>query len=387
MRIAVVMSAIWTGGIERVVVTLVNRWVASGHAVRILTFEPPGTKPAYVLSELVVLEQLGLLKESPTLAAAIWNNMHRVAALRHRLQSFAPDVVLGQATDPSILAILAGLGTRWPTIATEQVHPAYHALPRSWDYLRRMAYPWADAIVVQTDDIAQWARTALRVPAEVMPNPIDLQRFNSASTDAGRPPRTRRQVIAVGRLAPQKGYDLLLAAFARCVERNPAWDLVIYGEGPERTPIEASIASLGLVGRVTLAGNTTMVELAYRNADLFVHAARYEGYPNAVQEALAAGMPVIATDCPGATRQLLGDGRYGLLVRNEDVAELADALGSLMADDNRRSSLARSAREAVLPFEETRIAQRWLDVFDRTIKRRNRRRMPHRLTPLRSDGS
>jgi glycosyltransferase involved in cell wall biosynthesis len=96
-------------------------------------------------------------------------------------------------------------------------------------------------------------------------------------------------------------------------------------------------------------------------------AARYEGYPNAIQEALAAGKAVIATDCPGATRELLGDGRYGVLVPTEDVDALAQGLKSLLQDDGRRASLARSAREAVLPYEVNRVAQRWIELFNEVI--------------------
>ena len=101
-----------------------------------------------------------------------------------------------------------------------------------------------------------------------------------------------------------------------------------------------------------------------------MHAARYEGYPNAIQEALAAGKAVIATDCPGASRELLGDGRHGVLVASENVDALAQGLISLMLDDERRASLARAAREAVLPYEVSRIAQRWIELFDEVIERR-----------------
>ena len=112
------------------------------------------------------------------------------------------------------------------------------------------------------------------------------------------------------------------------------------------------------------------MEQVYAEADLFVHAARYEGYPNAIQEALAASKAVIATNCPGATRELLGDGRYGVLTPSEDVDALAQGLASLMQNDDRRTALARFAREAVLAFEVSRVARRWIELFDEVIDRR-----------------
>jgi len=232
-----------------------------------------------------------------------------------------------------------------------------------------MVYPFAWAVVVQTAEIARWFKSSLNLATQVIPNPIDLQKFNSASIDSGKP-QGRYKLVAVGRLDPVKGYDVLIRAFARVAAGSPDWDLVIYGEGGERLALQSLIEALGLSQRILLAGNATAVEQAYAGADLFVHAARYEGYPNAVQEALAAGKAVIATDCPGATRELLGDGRSGVLVPSENVDALAQGLAELMHNDERRASLARSAREAVLPFEASRIAQRWIELFDEVIKRR-----------------
>jgi GalNAc-alpha-(1->4)-GalNAc-alpha-(1->3)-diNAcBac-PP-undecaprenol alpha-1,4-N-acetyl-D-galactosaminyltransferase len=379
MRIAIVTAASWTGGIERVIFMLANRWANAGHSVRIITFERPGDQPAFQLDERVALEQLNLLRPSTAYREAISGNLRRVFVLRRSLRNFAPDVTLAQGTVPSILAMLAAIGRRWPTIVTERVHPAYHRLPRPWERLRRITYPWADAIVVQTRDIAKWVADAWRLPSQVMPNPIELSRFAATPPDAGREQRSRRRLIAVGRLAPQKGYDLLINAFARIAKFDAAWELVIYGDGPERAALERMIDALGLSGQIVLAGNTTAIEQAYANADLFVHAARYEGYPNVVQEALAAGKAVIATDCPGATRELLAGGRYGVLVPNEDVDALERALRALMTDDDRRAALARSTRVAVLPFDANGIADRWLELFGWVVDRRQRRLWPQLL--------
>jgi glycosyltransferase involved in cell wall biosynthesis len=370
MKIAIVCAATGTGGIERVVTMLARQWVESGHTVRLLAMEAPSARPAFDLDHRVTLEQLDLSAGSASYARALWNNLRRVAVLRQRLRSFAPDITLAQAAEPSILAILAGVGQRWPTIATEQTHPAHHYLPGPWRTLRRVTYRWADAIVVQTNDIAGWITGSLRLDAHVIPNPIDLTRFKAAPAAAPAPPRNRRRAIAVGRLSPEKGYDLLIPAFARAAKLHPEWDLFIHGDGPERANLEAMVRSLDLQGRIVLAGNTPEVERAYRDADLFVHASRYEGYPNAIQEALAASKPVIATDCPGAARQLLGAGRYGVLVPSGDADALSQALTLLMADGERRAALARSARDAVVAFEAGHIAQRWLELFRQTVGRK-----------------
>jgi GalNAc-alpha-(1->4)-GalNAc-alpha-(1->3)-diNAcBac-PP-undecaprenol alpha-1,4-N-acetyl-D-galactosaminyltransferase len=369
MKIAIITAATGTGGAERVAITLANSWANAGHTVRLITFEASGTPPAFEVDQRIALDQLDLLGDSPTYRQAVSSNFRRVRSLRRTLKSYSPDVALAFVTGPNIIAVLAGMGARWPTVISERVHPAHHAVERPWRILRPIVYPWAQAIVVQTQDIARWFKRSLNLTAHVIANPVDLQKFAAARIDPGKT-RKRCKLIAVGRLDPQKGYDLLIAAFARVAAGSPDWDLVIYGEGEERVALQALIDALDLSKRILLAGNTTAMEQVYAEADLFVHAARYEGYPNAIQEALAAGKAVIATDCPGATRELLGDGRYGVLVPSEDVGALAQGLVSLMQSDERRASLARSAREAVLAFEVSRVAQRWIELFDEVIDRR-----------------
>jgi glycosyltransferase involved in cell wall biosynthesis len=354
--------------------------VDAGHVVRIITFERPGEQPAFELDRDVEVEPLDLLKPSATFCEAVRNNVHRITALRRQLGCFAPDVSVAQAAIPSILTIVAGIGRPWPTVATEHTHPAFHRLSRSWEHLRRIAYPLADEIVVPTQDVATWFGSALHLSAQVMPNPVDLSKFGARSVSRERQQSQRRRLIAVGRLAPEKRYDLLIHAFARSAKLEPAWDLVIYGEGPERAALEILLDSLGLSGRVDLAGSTSNVEQAYADADIFVHTAEYEGYGNAVQEALAAGKPVIATDSPGVARQLLRDGRYGILVPNADVDALARALSALMADGDRRALLARTARDAVLPFEVGLTAERWIEMFRRLIEQAHRRRVTRILS-------
>jgi GalNAc-alpha-(1->4)-GalNAc-alpha-(1->3)-diNAcBac-PP-undecaprenol alpha-1,4-N-acetyl-D-galactosaminyltransferase len=369
MKIAIITAATGAGGAERVAITLANWWANAGHTVRLITFEAPGTPPAFEIDGRIALDQLDLLGDSTTYGQAVRSNFRRVRSLRRTLRSHPPDVALAFVTGPNIIAVLAGLGARWPTVISERVHPAHHAVERPWRILRPIVYPLAKAIVVQTEDIASWFNRSLNLTTHVIANPVDLQRFTPAPIDPGKT-RERCKLIAVGRLVPQKGYDLLIAAFARVAAGSPDWDLVIYGEGGERVALQGLIDALGLSQRILLAGNATAMEQVYAEADLLVHAARYEGYPNAVQEALAAGKAVIATDCPGATRELLGDGRYGVLVPSEDVDALAQALKSLLLDDERRASLARSARKAVLPYEVSRVAQRWIELFDEVMRRR-----------------
>ena len=138
----------------------------------------------------------------------------------------------------------------------------------------------------------------------------------------------------------------------------------IYGAGDDKKDLMQQAKLRGLSGRVSLPGPIQDVASKLVETDLFVHPARYEGFPNAVVEALAAGCCVLATDCPGGTREILANGTYGVLVPNEDLETLTTALDDLLGDTTRRDEFRRKAREAVAGFNVGPIAQRWLNLFE-----------------------
>ncbi|MFC0465292.1 glycosyltransferase [Kineococcus gynurae] len=144
-----------------------------------------------------------------------------------------------------------------------------------------------------------------------------------AGRDGGPERGSRPRIVAVGRLARQKGFDVLLDAFARARGAGLDAELVVVGEGEEREALEAQAAELGVADRVHLPGHVPDAQTIIAGADLFVLSSRYEGLGLVLLEALAHGVPVIATDCPTGPRHVLDDGRHGELVPVED----ADALG------------------------------------------------------------
>ena len=195
--------------------------------------------------------------------------------------------------------------------------------------------------------------------AVVIPNPVELVRFG-----ARQPESERKQLVSVGRLVAQKGYDDLLAAFAKLAPDLLDWDLRIFGEGPERAANESLIVRLGLEGRVALPGVVDDIPRRLEAATVYVQPSRYEGFPNALLEALAAECPVVATDAPGATGDILDHGKYGLLTPVGDADALGDALRRLMADPTLRGELAGRARDAVARYDACAIAEQWVDLFN-----------------------
>jgi glycosyltransferase involved in cell wall biosynthesis len=231
-----------------------------------------------------------------------------------------------------------------------------HSIGRLWDALRRLVYPMASALVVQTRALMPWACSVMlgRRKTHVVRNPVrDMQRFVRAERD----PRDR-VVITAGRLAPEKGFDVLLAAFSQLGVCFPEWRLIILGEGPERPALTALARSLGITDRVSFPGWIAEPGEWFATADLFVMSSRYEGFPNALLEAMACRLPVISTDCVGS-REILTHAVDGVLVPVDSAPALAGAMSELMADRALRQRLAEAALAASRRYSLDAIVREW----------------------------
>ena len=166
------------------------------------------------------------------------------------------------------------------------------------------------------------------------------------------------KLIAAGRLERQKGFDLLLQAFAALAAKYPDWTLDIFGRGSRHEALERSVAELGLVGQVRINAPTDRLGQRMRDASVFVLSSRFEGFPLVLLEALTAGLAVVSFDCPTGPGEILTDGTNGLLVPAGDVPAFAAALDRMMADESLRRRLAAAAPAAILPFSREEVGRR-----------------------------
>ena len=203
----------------------------------------------------------------------------------------------------------------------------------------------------------------------VIPNPVGRPACENRGVDIEASAEDRT-LVAAGRLVPQKGFDLLIRAFAAIAREQSDWTLVIWGEGPMREDLETLRDQFGLIGRVRLPGITRSLASEFSAADLFVLSSRYEGFPNVLCEAMALGLPTVSFDCPSGPGDILRDGVDGVLVPPEDVSALAKALGRLMGDATERRRLGSRASEIAERFSLEKVMSLWEEAIHDASSRR-----------------
>ena len=176
-------------------------------------------------------------------------------------------------------------------------------------------------------------------------------------------PLTAKRVIAVGRYVYQKGFDLLLQAWAKVEKECPDWQLAIYGDG-DRAPYQQQMKVLGIdSSRCHLNGPTSNIQQEYANSSLFVFSSRFEGFGMVLVEAMSCGLPVVSFACPCGPKDIVSDGEDGLLVEPGNIDKLSEAMTKMIREDNLRTSMAQSAMVNAESFRMERIAQQWKQLF------------------------
>ena len=233
------------------------------------------------------------------------------------------------------------------------------------------AFKRSNAVVVQSEPMRDDLLSAGVGPEQltVIGNAIDVARTRDAAQRQHVRLRGSPALVSVGRLWPQKGYDLLIGAFAKVVRDWPDAHLTLVGDGPQRTQLTGLAQLLGAGERTTFVGASANPLPFVRSADVFVSSSRYEGFANVVLEALACGVPVVATTGVGATDSVIRDGVNGWIAPAANVDSLATTVNRAFANFNNveRAAIVDDCRARFAP---TLVAEEYMKLFDRVLSRR-----------------
>jgi glycosyltransferase involved in cell wall biosynthesis len=364
-NLSVVLAHLRSGGVEKAVVGLLNALEGRRFRCRLILGRREGALLPELRPEIAVTDLGG---------ARAMTSVPRLARLLGR----DCDVVYS-ATNARNVATLAALrllpAARRPrVIVSEHTTPDDYLAAARRPALRRAAmrllYPRADALAAPAEGLAErWLAAAGtdRPRPVTLPNPIMTEAGLALAGRVERgegPPRDPALVVAAGRLAPVKGFDLLLEAFARAAARRPELRLEIYGEGEARAALEAQAEALALQGRVRLRGYAVSLPEALAGAGLMVVPSRREGFGNVVVEALAAGTPVLATDCAGPAALLAETPGAGRLVPLEDPGALAEAMVQMAGAPAPLAAAARHGPALARRFGTEAAAARFADLAE-----------------------
>lgn len=345
-----------TGGAEKIMAAIGAHRHAQGDEVHVAGMFMPPAGPFFHYPPDV---RLHLLADGARPDKLL--HLRRLAAIRGLIRRVQPDVTLSFLTKVNCLTMLAARGTGIPVVISERNNPLMQS-PGFWNRAQQVLAHGAAGIVMQTRGQHDDLSPALQERAVVIPNFCDAVPFRRAS------PGPDCHFVAAGRLDRQKGFDLLIRAFARVPHLGAR--LTIFGEGPERAPLENLVRASGLEGRVSLPGIVRGPQEWLGAGHVLVVSSRFEGFSNVVAEATCSGLPVVSFDCPYGPSEMIVEGRNGFLVPPGDVAALAGAMTRLAADPALRNRLGQAAHIAAARFEQGRIMAQWDTVLSRAVQPR-----------------
>lgn len=347
--------------------TLGNYWAKKGWEVTVATMTS-SQSDFYALDERITRCALNLATESGNPISGLFNNIKRVMAVRKLLHDIKPDVAISMMTTANILLALASIGKPGlVTVGSERTHPPNAIHERFWKFARRYTYGRLSSVVALSKESGKWlrehtnAQQIVTIPNPVTwPLPVQLPTLKPTNKPSGQ-----YRLLTVGRLSPEKGYDLLIKTFSQLVPQFPNWQLVIVGDGQQRDQLQAQITDANLTTQVLLPGRCGNLATWYESADLYVLSSRFEGFPNTVVEAMSHGVPVVSYDCVTGPREIIRHNIDGVLVAPENIAELTLALGELMRDPVKREKLAARATDVKTRFAIENVTQQWRDLFQK----------------------
>jgi GalNAc-alpha-(1->4)-GalNAc-alpha-(1->3)-diNAcBac-PP-undecaprenol alpha-1,4-N-acetyl-D-galactosaminyltransferase len=362
MKITLVISSLSSGGAERAFVLLAEGFLKINYQVTLITIAGK-ERDFYKLPSQVSRLALNIAGTSHNTVEALKNNLQRILVLRKAIQSTNPDLVISSLPATNVLTILSLFQTKIPLIINEQNHTPDISKKTNWHTIRKLLYKHANKLVSasqELDQSFQWLpsnkRAVIYNPLVKIPESdwIEEKFLQDLKIDSHK-----NWITSMGRLTEQKGFDILINAFSRMAHQYPDWQMLIIGEGHLRAELLALIERLNLSSQVILVGRLKNPFPLLKKSEFFVMASRWEGFGMVHAEALACGVPIIATDCPAGPKEIIRHNIDGILVENQNELDLSTAIEKLISHPEERKHLAHHTTEVTKRFELEKIIAEW----------------------------
>lgn len=339
------------GGTERVISILANRMVSMGFEVEILMIADSAIE--YYLDKRIRVSCI-----SEATGGSLSGRIRRIINMRKDFLRDTNAHIISMGTVANMFTLLAAFGLRNQVTISERNDPNrlnHRPIKKHEVIFRNFLYKWADKIVLQTPDVMGCFPNTIQKKCVVIPNPVPESMPTPYPVD-----EREKTVLTAGRLTEQKNHKMLLNVFAEFSKQFPDYHLYIFGRGELEIELAELIHSKQLEEKVTLRGFSDELYYELGKGGIYVSTSNWEGISNSLLEALAMGIPTIATDCPmGGARLCIEDGVNGYLIppRNEDV--LLERLVKLASEEYTRSVLSRNAMMIREKYSEVVITKSW----------------------------
>lgn len=354
MRILFIVDD-YSGGAGNVVQLLANQFICRNNEVDVILLNHHTINNK--LNERVnVIEKV--LTKDDSVNKIRWL-FRAVNEINQEIRLLKPQVVISFLTNNNILVGLAMMFINTPLIVSERSNPIVIKPNMFWRLLRVFAYSRANTVVVQCSNFANFNKLFSK-KTQVVPNPIIRPEVSVNNKE-------KRKVVrltSVGRLAKIKQYDVMIKAFKLINEEWPNSELYIYGEGSERKNLEKLIFDLELENTVFLLGKTEEVYRALGNSDIYLMTSLQEGFPNALGEAMAIGLPVVAFECHEGLRDIIDNGINGILVTPGNIKEIVDQVSLLIEKKELREEYSKQAIKITEKYSLEKVVNMWEEILN-----------------------
>ena len=285
--------------------------------------------------------------------------------IRRIIQNNGSSCVCAFLSDVAVMTRIATLGMRIVFASAERGAP--FAYSKKWIVLEKWAFYWSDICFFQVEKARDFYGNNVSKKSVVIPNPFFIK--ENLEPNMGKRNNT---IVGAGRLEDQKGFDLLINAYANVRIKHPEYTLILFGEGSQKEKLVKLTEMLKIQEYVSFPGYIDNLPKALLNEGIFVLSSRFEGIPNALIEALAVGIPSIATDCsPGGPDYLTNHGTRGILIPTNDVESMTKAIEYLIENPAKRIELAMKGPEIRKELDVNIIRNKWIDAFNDMKKMSN----------------